>query len=210
MRTVNSTRNSARACVCLTLSRRCWETEKEQIAKQMPSTQPRCHKQQEWGGHSQQPGTTGVCWLSEADRCSEKDRLLRELAVHLNKWSEQWGHAGGEAGNMLQSGTAAHPSTRPMRAVPKPGFGSVADEAGSLPWNIPLPWDAVVFELWQLEGTTASFSHSVVTVHAYSPTQWWVWDNYHFLHCRTIFLQHYLLTHCIQAGAQASGSLDKW
>lgn len=69
----------------------------------------------------------------EGDRHSEKDRLPRELAIHLDNWSEQWGHTEVEdrAGKMLQSGTVADPPPRPVRAVPKLGFGSAANEAGS-------------------------------------------------------------------------------
>lgn len=96
----------------------------------MPRTQPRCYKWQESDGHNQQPGATGFCWLFEGGGYSEKDRLPRELTIHLNKWSEHWDHAEGEhrAGEMLQSETAADPSTR---ALPKLGFDSPAKDAGS-------------------------------------------------------------------------------
>lgn len=84
MRTVKSRKSSPRVFVFLALLRGYWETEKQQISKQMPSTQPRCYKGQEWGGHSQQPGATGFCWLFEGDGYSEKDRLPRELCTSIN------------------------------------------------------------------------------------------------------------------------------
>jgi len=51
----------------------------------MPSTQPRCCKWQEGEGHI--TGATGFCWLLEADGYSEKERLPREMTVHLSKWA---------------------------------------------------------------------------------------------------------------------------
>lgn len=130
MRTVKSRKNSPTVFVFLALSRGYWETEKEQIAKRMPSTQPQGFKWQGWSRHSQQPD---FCQLFEGDGYPEEGRLPRELTIHVNQWSEHWGHAEGEdkAGQILQSGTAADPSTRPVRAVPKLGFGSAANEAGS-------------------------------------------------------------------------------
>lgn len=46
---------------------------------------------------------------------------------------KQWGHAEGEekAGKMLSLRTVPDPSTRLMTAIPKLGFGSAANEAGS-------------------------------------------------------------------------------
>lgn len=130
MRTAKSRKSSPRVFVFLALSRGYWGTEKEQIAKQMPSCQPWFYKWQMWGECSQQPGATRFCWLFEGSGYSEKDRLPRELTVHLSRWSEQWGHAEGEdrAGIVLQSGAAADPSLRPMRAVPEQPFGSAANE----------------------------------------------------------------------------------
>lgn len=220
MRTVKSRNNSPTVFVFLALSRGYWETEKEQIAKRMPSTQPQGYKWQEWNRHSQQPGATGFCWLFEGDGYPEEGRLPRELTIRVNQRAEQWGHAQGEdkAGQILQSGTAADPTTRPVRAVPKLGFGSAANEAGSFTTkhSSPLGWYSSAFISKARVWTLAARSHHSLL--------WLLCSNYatnylrvsvrettiSFFTVGAAFSKFYLFIHSIKAGAQGSCASDKW